>query len=669
VSPKRETSSPPEDAEPPAPLVKRLKQAIIGKPRDLTDRSLFHRLALIPILAWVGLGADGLSSSSYGPGEGFLALGKHHHLALVLALMTAVTVTVISAAYSYIIEEFPAGGGGYSVASKLLGPIAGVISGCALLVDYVLTITTSIAAAGDAMFSLVPQHYGDYKLLAEILFIFGLTVLNLRGVRESILTLLPIFALFLITHAVLLVGGLVVGYHDWAGRTAAVGENFARSHSELGWIGVLLLLARAYSMGGGTYTGIEAVSNGMPMMREPRVTLGRRTMLYMAVSLSVTAAGLLVCYFLTDAQFTPGKTMNAVLVEEVGARMHFGQWFSALTLLSEGALLVVAAQTGFLDGPRILANMAVDSWVPRRFAGLSERLTTQNGIVLVGGAALLALVNTRGQVDRLVVMYSVNVFITFSLSMFAMLNFWRRAPKRKGRKRRTYLFACSFALCATILVITVFEKFMGGAWITLLVTGSLVIACILIHRHYRSISEKLAELDRVLDVPPLSPAPRVPPLSPDKPTAAILVGGYSGVGVHTLLSVLRAFPGHFHNFVFLSVGVVDSGVFKGADEIDALREKSEADLKKYVEFAHKNGLPAMSRVGIGTEVASVAEDLCREVADEFPRTVFFAARVVFQQEEWGHRLLHNETAVALQRRLQAQGKTLVVMPVMVRDTA
>jgi O-acetyl-ADP-ribose deacetylase (regulator of RNase III) len=138
--------------------------------------------------------------------------------------------------------------------------------------------------------------------------------------------------------------------------------------------------------------------------------------------------------------------------------------------------------------------------------------------------------------------------------------------------------------------------------------------------------------------------------------------------VHTLLSVLRSFPGHFHNFVFLSVGVVDSGVFKGADELDALRQKTERDLDKYVEFARSNGLPAMSRVGVGTEVASVAEDLCREVAEEFPRTVFFAAKVVFQREEWGHRLLHNETAVSLQRRLQEQGKTLVVMPVMVRDT-
>jgi amino acid transporter len=667
VSPRPELADDPNGAEKHPPLRERLKQAIIGKPRDLSDRSLFHRLALIPLLAWVGLGADGLSSSSYGPMEAFYALGKHHHLALVLALMTAVTVTVISTAYSYIIEEFPAGGGGYSVASKLLGPHWGVISGCALLVDYVLTITTSIAAAGDAIFSLIPGLV-SWKPVLEILFILGLTTLNLRGVRESILALMPIFVLFLLTHVVLIVGGLVVGSSDWRASPVELPATVSSSLGELGWIGTLLLLARAYSMGGGTYTGIEAVSNGVPLMREPRIAFARRTMLYMAVSLSVTAAGLLVCFFLINATRVEGKTLNAVLAELVGRRLHLGAWFSVSTLIAEGALLVVAAQAGFLDGPRILANMAVDSWVPRRFAGLSERLTTQNGIVLVGGAALVALVYTAGSVEHLVVMYSVNVFITFSLSMFAMLNFWTHAKKRKGKKRRTLLFAASFALCATILAMTVYEKFTGGAWITLFVTGTLVCVCLLIHRHYKSISTKLAALDKVLDMPPLSPAPRIPPLSSDKPTAVVLVGGYSGVGVHTLLSVLRSFPGHFHNFVFLSVGVVDSGVFKGADEIDALRKKTEDDLQKYVEFAHGNGLPAISRVGIGTEVASVAEDLCRELAEEFPRTVFFAAKVVFQHEQWGHRLLHNETAASLQRRLQEQGRTLVVMPVMVRET-
>src|SRR5262249_20092131 len=147
--------------------------------------------------AWVGLGADGLSSSSYGPSEAFVTLREHTYLALGLAALTAITVLVISAAYSRMIEEFPHGGGGYVVATKLLGARAGVVSGCALLVDYVLTITVSVAAAGDALFSFVPPQFQTWKLAFEIFLIAELTMLNLRGVRESILTLTPVFVGFL----------------------------------------------------------------------------------------------------------------------------------------------------------------------------------------------------------------------------------------------------------------------------------------------------------------------------------------------------------------------------------------------------------------------------------------------------------------------------------------
>jgi hypothetical protein len=201
---------------------------------------------------------------------------------------------------------------------------------------------------------------------------------------------------------------------------------------------------------------------------------------------------------------------------------------------------------------------------------------------------------------------------------------------------------------------------------TIAVTASAVLVCLWIHRYYRNVGRRLAVLDSVLELQPPSPPAVLPPLARGEPTAAVLVGGYGGVGIHTLLSVLRTFPGYFKNFVFLSVGVVDSGVFKGIDEIEALREKTEADLEKFVAFAQKHGLPCFARVGIGTEVASTAEDLCNEVSREYPRTVFFASRVVFPQEEWYHRILHHETAMSIQRRLRVRGKTLVVLPVQVR---
>ncbi len=147
-----------DDPEPRSSLPQQVKHLLFGKPRDLEDRRIFHRLSLIPFLAWVGLGADGLSSSSYGPQEAFRTLGEHTFLAVALAGMMAFTVVLIASAYSRIIEQFPHGGGGYVVATKLLGSRTGLVSGSALLVDYVLTIATSIAAAGDAISSFLPPQ-------------------------------------------------------------------------------------------------------------------------------------------------------------------------------------------------------------------------------------------------------------------------------------------------------------------------------------------------------------------------------------------------------------------------------------------------------------------------------------------------------------------------------
>jgi amino acid transporter len=387
----RPATSTPEGTPEASPLGRRLRHLLIGKPRDLRDRRLFHRVSLVAFLAWVGLGADGLSSSAYGPEEAFKALGQHTYLAVALAGLMASTVLLIAAAYRRIIEEFPSGGGGYVVASKLLGPHAGVISGSALLVDYVLTITISIAAAGDALFSFLPPAWHGARLPVEFGFILLLTTLNIRGVRESVLALLPVFLLFVLTHVVLIAGGIIGHLPELPQTTQGVRNGFQQGMNTLGLGGLLLLFFRAYSLGGGTYTGIEAVSNGLPIMREPQVQTAKRTMIYMGTSLALTASGLLLCYLLWRIGPVSGKTMNAVLTERLVAGLPFGQTLLVLTLFSEAMLLVVAAQAGFTDGPRVLANMAVDSWVPHGLAALSERLTTMNGILLMGGAAVVAL--------------------------------------------------------------------------------------------------------------------------------------------------------------------------------------------------------------------------------------------------------------------------------------
>jgi len=653
----------------------RFKRVLLGGPKDIEDPHLFHNLSLAAFLAWVGLGADGLSSSSYGPEEAFKNLGDHQYLAVFLALATAITVFIISAAYTKIIEHFPFGGGGYIVTSRLIGPRAGVVSGAALLIDYVLTCTTSVAAGGEAIFSNFPHEWHVWKLPVELTAISMLTILNLRGIKESIRILLPVFLTFLLTH-VILIGGSV-GFHLGRADDVASSVSAGLSHDfgTMGFLALALLFLRAYSLGAGTYTGIEAVSNGLSIMREPRVLTGKRTMVYMSTSLAVTAGGIILGYLLMGVHPVPGKTMNYRLAEMLAGAVHLGplpvgEWYVIITIFSEALLLFVAAQAGFIAGPRVMANLAQDSFLPHRFGALSDRLTMQNGVLLMGGASFLMLLYTRGSVDALVVMYAINVFVTFSLSQMGMIRYWRRAETQKRHphwRRPLAIAVVCFVLCSFILVVNLFEKFAEGAWLTVVVTGALVGLCMLIKRHYNGVYARLKRLDQILTALPVGSPGKPLELQKKKPTAVLLVGGFSGLGIHSLLTIMKLFPRYFANVVFMSVGVVDSATFHGIEEVDRVREQTEDALRKYVDLARGMGIPADYRMSMGTEAISESEQLAAEVAKEYERSMFFAGKLIFERERWWDRLLHNETAYQLQRRLQFAGLPMVVLPVRVLE--
>src|SRR5580704_12277969 len=184
------TSAPASPMGSDQPTEKRtLSKLLIGAPRDFRDPKTFHSLSLVAFLAWIGLGSDGLSSSCYGPEEAFLALGPHKYLAVFLAILMALTVFIISASYSQTIDQFPTGGGGYLVATKLLGNFAGLVSGCALIVDYVLTISISIASGADAIFSFLPSAWLPFKFWLAIFVVVVMVAMNLRGVKESVIAL------------------------------------------------------------------------------------------------------------------------------------------------------------------------------------------------------------------------------------------------------------------------------------------------------------------------------------------------------------------------------------------------------------------------------------------------------------------------------------------------
>lgn len=631
-------------------------------------------MSLVAFLAWVGLGSDGLSSSCYGPEEAFLALGPHQYLAVFLALLMALTVFVISASYSQTIDQFPTGGGGYLVATRLLGRHAGVVSGCALIVDYVLTIAISIASGGDAIFSFLPLAWLPYKLEVCIAVVLVMVGMNLRGVKESVLTLLPIFLAFVLMHAMLVTYAFL---HRAAELPAIAHDAIGQVHEGFGALGVVALAViffRAYSMGAGTYTGIEAVSNGLPILREPRTVTGKRTMLYMALSLAFIAGGILIAYLLEAVEPQTGKTLNAVLFESLTAGWHIGGIRLSLpvvtfTLITEGALLFVAAQTGFVGGPQVLATMAVDRWVPRRFSSLSERLVTGDGVLAMGLAAAAILLGTHAQVGVLVVLYAINVFVTFTLSQFGMSALWWRERRREPKWMRKLLVngvGCTFT--ALILALTVTLKFDQGGWVTVAMTGGVIAICYMIRRHYERVNKAIEQLEadilpQIFSAPSRKPSPR----DPAAPTAVLLVNGFNGLGLATLTALARLFDTQFKNVVFVSVGEVDSALLKGPEEIDQLESEVADDLLEYCRLANDLGFHAELRTAIGTDVVLELRRLCFEVSREFTHCVFFAGQLVFGNELNGfvNRFLHNHTALELLQWLQFEGLSLVILPVRV----
>ncbi len=689
----------------------RLRTFLFGAPKDVHDSRTFHAVSLVAMLAWVGLGADGLSSSAYGPDEAFrslMAKGNHSSLAVGLAFGTALTVFIIAYGYTRIIEHFPGGGGGYVVATKLLGPRFGVVSGSALLVDYVLTITVSIASGGDQVFNLIPRSWfgqvavwsdakeiigynmpdggmlaiaqtGTWldpvqrtKIAIEIAAIVLLTILNIRGVKESVQAILPIFLVFVATHALAL-SVAIFGHAGDVGAVAhATSENFHGTLGTLGVLGTLALFVRAYSLGGGTYTGIEAVSNGVQIMREPKVRTAKRTMILMATSLAITAGGIILAYLLVGAMPPDDKTktMNWVLLERVAGGWHVGTFdlgsaFVMLALASEAGLLFIAAQAGFVDGPRVMANMAVDSWLPHRFSALSERLSMRNGVLLMSSASILALVYTHGDVGRLVVMYSINVFLTFSLSNLGMTRFWVKNRKEQREwKRHVPIHVIALALCLTILVVTCFEKFAEGGWLTLVITGALVSLCFVIKRHYARVVDAIRRLDVELPDPLETEKPKeCSAIDPATSVAVLFVGGYGGLGRHALLTLLRMFPGHFRGVVFCSVAIVDSGNFKGIGEVHELETRVREALEQYKQFAGTLDMPADAELSTGTEVAVEAEKLGLAIVKKYPKALFVAGQLIFDEDSSFGRVLHNETAFQIQRRLQHAGVPMIVLPV------
>jgi amino acid transporter len=652
-------------------MLLKLRNFLFGNPRDFFDKETRRSISLVAFLAWVGLGADGISSSCYGPEEAFVALGNHTELAIYLAIATALTVFIISYAYTQVIELFPNGGGGYRVATRLLGKYAGLVSGSALIVDYVLTISISIASGIDAIFSFLPKDFQEAKLVMAIVSVAFLAILNLRGMKESIKFLLPIFLGFIFTHFFLIIHGIIAhGYGIQVLIPQATAE-VSEMKNSMGWVFVLSIFLKAFSMGGGTYTGLEAVSNNVNTLSEPRVRTAKITMFLVAISLAFMAAGIILLYLLWGVNKVPGQTLNATTFYAITEGWYFngvqlGKFVVPIVLILEAGLLIVAANAGFLAGPNVVASMASDEWMPKSFSSLSSRLVQKNGILFMAICAISTLIITNGSVHILVVLYSINVFITFSLSLLGLTIYWLRHRKRQKNWLSKMLVALAgFIVCFSILMVTIFEKFYEGGWITILITSVFILVGWSIKKIYEKFRHNLALTESQFynfQEQCQSPSSILETIDKKAPTAAIIVDQTFGSGMNCLLQIKKLFPGIFKNFIFVTVGEVDSNTLREEKRWRDMRRKTKSVLSKYKNYCNANGRFAKAYIGYDTDIVEKLSQLTDRVAKDYENVIFFGTKFIFDNENICTQILFNHVPYIMQRRLHVKGMNMVILP-------
>jgi hypothetical protein len=496
-------------------------------------------------------------------------------------------------------------------------------------------------------------------------------------VKESVISLTPIFIIFITTHVLAILYGLFIHSSNFAVVANQTTHEINSTVSQFGFFATFFIILRAYSMGAGTYTGIEAVSNGMPILREPKVATARKTMLLMVISLSFMVLGLMICYMLFNVRLDTHKTLNAVLLDNLTAGWgHFWSGsFVLITLISEAALLFVAAQTGFIDGPRIMANMAIDHWFPKRFASLSDRLVTMNGVLLMGIGSIVLLVISKGSVALLVVLYSINVFITFTISQVGMVrHWWLVREKQLHWKRKLAINGIGLVLTSFILVSVTIMKFRQGGWVTLLITGLLIFLAINIKRHYFKIALKLQkvrinaynEIEKLIGQRPCADRNlKKIKFNKEGRTAIILVSGFGGTGLYTFLRILENFKGVYNNMVFIRVGILNSKIYRGTVELEQFKNQVKEDGDKYVNVANQFGLYGKSIWTIGTDPVNEIYRIVKRLRPRLSGAAFFGGQLVFSKTFYLSKLLHNHTIFSIQKRFFKFGIPIIIFPIRV----
>ena len=470
-----------------------LKRLIVGAPMPLAQ-ARHERLSKTVALAVFS--SDAMSSVAYATEEILLILvlagTAAAHLTVPIALAIAGLLVVVSVSYQQTIHAYPSGGGSYIVARANLGPTAGLVAAGALLIDYVLTVSVSVAAGVAALTSAVPWLL-THRVLLGVAFTAAIAYANLRGIRESGRVFAVPTDLFIVTFTALVGTGLVRWLTGTLPAAAAVPEAVAATQT-LTWF----LVLRAFASGCTALTGVEAISNGVPAFKAPEARNAAITMGFMAAVLGTLFIG--VSVLASALGITP--LADETVVSQVARRL-FGDGFPYyLVQGSTTLILVLAANTSFADFPRLNSLLARDRYAPRQFRTLGDRLVFSNGILILAGLAAALIVVFGGDTHALIPLYAVGVFISFTLSQAGMVRHWL-TDGGPGWRWRLGVNGVGALVTGAVTVVIAVTKFTHGAWIVVFLIPLLVLGFRAIHRHYDTVAHELS-LEHLVEAPPVS---------------------------------------------------------------------------------------------------------------------------------------------------------------------
>ena len=603
--------------------LRRLRTWLIGRPIS-SERESHERLTKVKAMAIFS--SDNISSSAYGPEEimRVLAVAGTGAISLTLPLAGLITVmlAVVTISYRQTIKAYPTGASSYIVASDNLGPVMGVLAAAALLIGYVVTVAVSVSAGVAALTSIVPQMYAE-RVLVAVLLVIVLMLGNLRGIRESG----TIFMVPTYFYIVVMLGIIAYGVVQTA--LGAVPE-YSPPES---WLAVeqggqalaLFLILRAFSQGAVALTGVEAISDGVPAFKAPEWRNARTTLTWAAVIFAVLFLG--IAFLATTIGIVPDPNERQTVLSQLVRHLTGTGPVLIIAQVATALLLVLAANTSFADFPRLSSFLARDGYLPRQFAFRGERLAFTTGIVALSALAIGLLLGFEASVSGLIPLYTLGVFIAFTLSQGGMLvRWWRR--HEPGWRRGLLINGLGALTTAVVALVVGSSNFLGGAWLVMVLVPLLMLILLGIRRHYREMDRALA-LERIPDADEVAAPPIVivPIARLDAPARQAIAFANS-----------------------ISSQAVAVHITNDPDEADAMRAR-------WPDWAGSTELVVVEspyRALIGPLLAYM--DALQRQAPERPILVVLSE---FVPRHWWENLLHNQTALRLKLRLFSRRNTIV----------